>query len=85
MERTCRICSEPIPVARYEANPIVKTCSPACSYGSGWAAGKDKLAFEVEAVKDNAHGAGCGCRPCALVRLVLGGCRCHVHERGRSR
>ena len=31
MERTCRICSEPIPVARYEANPIVKTCSPACS------------------------------------------------------
>ena len=31
MERTCQICSEPIPVARYEANPIVKTCSPACS------------------------------------------------------
>ena len=31
MERTCRICGEPIPVARREANPIVRTCSPACS------------------------------------------------------
>ena len=47
-------------------------CELCDAYGSGWAAGKDKLAFEVEAVKDNPHGAGCGCRPCALVRVVLG-------------
>ncbi len=60
-------------------------CELCDAYGSGWAAGKDKLAFEVEAVKDNAHGAGCGCQPCALVRLVLGGCWCHIHERGSSR
>ena len=28
-------------------------CELCDAYGSGWAAGKDKLAFEVEAVKDN--------------------------------
>ncbi len=73
----------------------------AAHVGAGWAAGKDKLAFEIEAVKDHPHGEGCGCRPCSLVRLVLGvpgcgatcdqpavhlsGCWCHVHERDRSR
>ena len=47
-------------------------CELCDAYDDGYSAGKDKMAAEIEAVLDaKNHAAGCGCRPCQLIRAVL--------------
>ena len=45
-------------------------CELCDAYGDGYSAGKDKLEHELRARLQTRHAAGCGCRPCVLVRAV---------------
>ena len=42
------------------------------AFDRGWAAGKEKLAFEIHARLQETHLVGCGCQPCKLIELVVG-------------
>ena len=50
--------------------PAYETCPTCAAWESGYTAGKAKLVDEVKARLDTIHIAGCGCKPCALVRAV---------------
>ena len=43
------------------------------AYGSGYAAGKDKAYFEIQARLDDPvpHMTDCGCEPCQVIGVVL--------------
>ena len=45
-------------------------CELCDAYGDGYSAGKDKLEDELRSRLKTRHAAGCGCRPCKLIRAV---------------
>ena len=53
------------------ARPVCDCPEPCACYTEGYSHGKDKAHFEIRAVLDSNHAAGCGCEPCKTVRTVI--------------